>query len=423
MLTLLTATGARPVAWSICQRLMARQDYQGEVRWIVVDDGQVRQPVVFSRKGWKVEVVRPVPFWKPYQKRNTQARNLLAGLKGISSRERVVIIEDDDYYAPGWLSTISAKMDEAELVGMVRARYYNVRTGHCRQFDNTEHAGLYATAMRGGAIDTFRKVCKPGVKFIDLSLWKSHPSKHLFEGEGAIGMKGLPGRTGIGVGHREKFNGVVDTDGSILREWIGDDARLYEGFSGRKVSAAGKAAQMDPRQAEIQQYVKAYRSPRYRMGRGRAVFVEEIITAMEPGTLLDVGTGRGETLEIARKAGMTDVKGTEVVPYLVGGPVVQAAAHDLPFDDASFDHVTCFDVLEHLTEDDLRPALLELARVARKTVTVSVSERPSVFNGRELHISRRPKDQWRQLIEECWENVTEVGYAAVSPAFQMVKHG
>ena len=29
MLTLLTATGARPEAWAICERLMLRQDYAG----------------------------------------------------------------------------------------------------------------------------------------------------------------------------------------------------------------------------------------------------------------------------------------------------------------------------------------------------------------------------------------------------------
>ena len=51
MLTLLTATGARPEAWAICEQLMARQTYAGPVRWVIVDDGPVAQPVAFQRAG------------------------------------------------------------------------------------------------------------------------------------------------------------------------------------------------------------------------------------------------------------------------------------------------------------------------------------------------------------------------------------
>src|SRR5690606_8566975 len=78
LFTLLSATGARPEAWAICERLMARQDYAGPVRWVIVDDGPEPQPVTFQRDGWVLEVVRPEPYWQPGQ--NTQARNLAAGL-------------------------------------------------------------------------------------------------------------------------------------------------------------------------------------------------------------------------------------------------------------------------------------------------------------------------------------------------------
>lgn len=40
MMTLITPTGVRPKAWSICERLMARQTYDGPVQWVIVDDGQ-----------------------------------------------------------------------------------------------------------------------------------------------------------------------------------------------------------------------------------------------------------------------------------------------------------------------------------------------------------------------------------------------
>lgn len=225
MLTLLTATGARPVAWAACERLMAQQDYAGPVRWLVVDDGPEPQPVTFQRAGWQLVVIRPSPLWRFGQ--NTQARNLLKGLAGVGPADRLVIIEDDDWYAPDWLTHVAAMLDRAELVGECRARYYNVALRRGRQLQNSQHASLCATAMRGRALEHFRRACTARPKFIDLELWRHCPSRHLFGGHRVVGIKGLPGRGGIGMGHRDDFNGVDDPTGALLREWVGADAELY----------------------------------------------------------------------------------------------------------------------------------------------------------------------------------------------------
>lgn len=224
MLTLLTATGARPAAWAICERLMARQDYAGTVRWVIVDDGPEPQPVTFQRAGWHLLVIRPNPVWQRGQ--NTQARNLLAGLAAIGAGDRVVVIEDDDWVAPDWLTHVAGQLDRAELVGERRSRYYNIATRRGREMGNTAHASLCATALRGRALDTFRQVLRTKRTGIDMHLWRRHPSRHLFDGHRVVGIKGLPGRGGVGVGHRSDF-GTPDPTGALLREWIGEDARLY----------------------------------------------------------------------------------------------------------------------------------------------------------------------------------------------------
>ena len=225
MLTLLTATGARPEAFGLCERWMAAQDYTGRVHWVIVDDGPEPQPVTLARDGWTVEVIRPTPAWEPGQ--NTQARNLLAGLEVIGEDARVVLIEDDDHYAPDWLTHIDAQLDHAELVGEGMARYYNVALRVGRQLNNLQHASLCSTAVRGRAIDTLRQVCQLGAQFIDIELWRRHPSRHVFGGHRVTGIKGLPGRGGIGMGHKPEFNGTADPDGRLLRKWIGDDAMHY----------------------------------------------------------------------------------------------------------------------------------------------------------------------------------------------------
>lgn len=224
-MNIITATGARPAAFSLCEKWMAAQDYQKPVRWVIVDDGITPQPITFKREGWEIILVRPSPFWKPGD--NTQARNLLKGLDACDEKDLIVFIEDDDHYHPSWLSRVARESGRAEVVGENRARYYNFKTKTARQLSNLSHSSLCSTAIRGSAIKTFRKVCTPGVKFIDMNLWRQASSKYLFPGTMVTGIKGLPGREGIGMGHRPDFSGTPDRDGAILSKWIGADAELY----------------------------------------------------------------------------------------------------------------------------------------------------------------------------------------------------
>lgn len=225
MLTLLTATGARPAAWALCERWMARQDYAGPVRWIIVDDGPEPQPVTFRRDGWQLVLVRPSPQWAPGQ--NTQARNLLKGLAAVDPADSLVIIEDDDWYAADWLTTVAAELQHAELVGEHRARYYNVQQRSGRQLANTGHASLCSTAMRGSALQELAAACLARPKFIDLELWRRPRDRRLFGGHRVVGIKGLPGRGGIGMGHDPDFKGEADASGELLRQWVGADAEVY----------------------------------------------------------------------------------------------------------------------------------------------------------------------------------------------------
>lgn len=175
------------------------------------------------------------------------------------------------------------------------------------------------------------------------------------------------------------------------------------------------------REGEIAVYRAAYESPNYAMGERRRASVQSILADLSPlgGSLLDVSTGRGETLDFALAAGFEPVQGTEVVEALLQeGRVVYAEAHALPFEDGQFDHVTCFDVMEHLVPEDVEAALRELRRVARKTLTVSASERPSEFGGVELHISRRPAAEWEALMAQCWGSAQRIQDAGGTPCWQ-----
>lgn len=225
MMTLVTATGARPQSWSLCERWMMAQTFASPVRWVIVDDGPEPQPITFKRAGWELVLIRPAPFWRPGQ--NTQARNLSKGMEAVGRDDVAVFVEDDDWYSPGWLDAVAQNIDRAEVIGTPRARYYNLPARIARQLQNSQHASLCSTAIRGQAIDAMRRVLRSAEKFIDLQLWRGARSRHLFAGNHVTGIKGLPGRGGIGMGHSPEMHGTPDPDLRILREWIGADAEHY----------------------------------------------------------------------------------------------------------------------------------------------------------------------------------------------------
>lgn len=232
MLTLLTATGARPATWKLCQAMMTLQDYQGEVRWVIVDDADPAQEVTFARAGWTLEVVRPEHRWKPGH--NTQALNLQAGLAVIGPDESVVVIEDDDAYLPGYLSAAARWLDQYELAGEGLARYYHIPQKIWRNCNNKTHASLCSTVIRGEALHKFRQVARQEHKFIDMTLWKEFQgAKTIYPAKYVVGIKGLPGRAGIGGGHRmttrkdPNMTGVRDPNLTQLRSWLGQLFPLY----------------------------------------------------------------------------------------------------------------------------------------------------------------------------------------------------
>lgn len=226
MIQLLTCTGGRPEAFALCQRWMSAQDYNGQVKWVIVDDGPEASSIIFDRSSWDLVVIRPTPLWQPGQ--NTQARNMLAGLKSIDPARPCLCIEDDDHYKRDWITHCAPLASRYDLIGENLARYYNVATKVGRQLSNGGHASLCSTGFKGDAYHALVKACEQNAKFIDLQLWRNwRGSKQLFGGHRVTGIKGLPGRGGIGMGHRKDLAGQRDPDGSLLRKWIGDDAEAY----------------------------------------------------------------------------------------------------------------------------------------------------------------------------------------------------
>jgi len=157
--------------------------------------------------------------------------------------------------------------------------------------------------------------------------------------------------------------------------------------------------------SELSKYQGIYQDPKYQRyghsnhGAKAAALVQEL----KPVSLVDVGCGWNEFV----KEMQSDVPGPCVgVDFACPGADVIAEATALPFHAGEFDLLTSFDVLEHLTEAEVEPALREFSRVSRRFI-FSIAYRPSkiTWKGQNLHPCVKPREWWMERIQEAGAKV------------------
>ncbi len=195
----------------------------------------------------------------------------------------------------------------------------------------------------------------------------------------------------------------------------------------------GDKAPARSREEEASLYAEMYHDPHYGMPEFRRDRVKELLILNhrgdQPKSLLDVGTGRGETIRLAAQIGYTPVAGTETVDELIKADerIGYGLLPNISAPTGYYDIVTCFEVIEHLRPDDVIPALEELARLAKQKVIISVCTAPDIRGGVNLHPSYRTEDQWIETFKVAWGDdarIAKVGQFSnhgVSPVFEYSK--
>jgi Methyltransferase domain len=142
----------------------------------------------------------------------------------------------------------------------------------------------------------------------------------------------------------------------------------------------------------------------------------------EPGRdvkVLDVATGGGHVARRLREEGCTVVT---VDPAPGMQPDVVAVAERLPFEDGSFDVVTCRIAAHHF--QDIRKAVTEMARVAQKLVVIE----DNVFLGERVEEAERLRDpthvrcysepEWKDVLTKAGLEVEQVERFERRPVFE-----
>lgn len=238
--TLITCTGGRPESLARCASYVGRFEnpHRLPAQWIVVDDGEgvsVPFPATATEGTMSVRYVKPGHVWTPGA--NTLALNLLEALP-YAAHDAVLFIEDDDWYHADYMARCVDRLAHADIVGLTPSRYYHAPSSRWRVMQTRAHASLCQTAIRREHLPMLRNVCtrlpgEPYADFIDVRLWgaMAHLTTSYALFDHVVGIKGMPGRPGIGVGHRPDLGaGWTPDPGRVkLREWLGGDADLYIG--------------------------------------------------------------------------------------------------------------------------------------------------------------------------------------------------
>ena len=155
---------------------------------------------------------------------------------------------------------------------------------------------------------------------------------------------------------------------------------------------------------------------------GKGPDLDLLVEWCEPGPdvkVLDVATGGGHVARRLRDEGCTVVT---VDPAPGMQPDVVSRAEELPFEDGSFDVVTCRIAAHHF--QDIRKAVAEMARVAQRLVVIEdnvfVDER--VEEAERLrdptHVRCYTEDEWKEMLTEAGLEVEQVEHFERHPVVE-----
>ena len=218
-----TPTRDRAQAIKLLARWVRQQTLPVD-RWIVVDDGD--------------EPVSPAPEMTHLVRRartsNEPEHSLCLNLRQalpFLTEDKVLILEDDEYYAPTYVEEMSRRLNSSPAVGIGFSKYYHLGLRSYYVHENMAHASLAQTSFRSELLDRFiRAMADPREKFVDIKFWKQvraignvwRDGDRYDGAAGAqyLGIKGMPGRFGIGFGHKAMPQYKQDEGLDVLRRWI-----------------------------------------------------------------------------------------------------------------------------------------------------------------------------------------------------------
>ncbi len=133
---------------------------------------------------------------------------------------------------------------------------------------------------------------------------------------------------------------------------------------------------------------------------------KHIVDKFSPKSVLDVGCAKGYLVKSLIELGV-DAKGIDPSEYALSGAhedvkskLTSGVVQSIPFDDNTFDVVTCFDVMEHIPEADIDIALSEMIRVSKQWVVLRLVTKELPDDIDKNHATIHDKEWWIDKIQK-----------------------
>ena len=232
LVSVITCTGHRKEAFELCKRYLEATTYDGPIQWIIVHDEDGDREVVSSRSNIEVEVYQGPRVWTPGY--NTQRGNFELALSKVKG-DYIFSYEDDEFFSPEFIPQMLKILKTVDAAGIANNRYYHVGLPGWKEMGNYRHSSLCSTAFKKELMPLMELATNSGELYFDIHFWnqlraKGIPFSLQANSSLCVGMKGMPGRTGIGVGHRS-IGFSIDSGLSKLQEWLGEEGvKTYSPF-------------------------------------------------------------------------------------------------------------------------------------------------------------------------------------------------
>lgn len=213
MILLVTVTKDRPKPFAQLVTNVENQSV-GECDWLVVTDGW---------DGYKFP--KTCKLLKRPNDNDTLpsiCENWLAALKFIEDHEqydRIIVLEDDDWYHVNYVKETRKNLESAELVGWHEDAYYYVMSRKAKRVHNVGFASLAATGFHRSVLPFLRECASQGNVFIDKMLWTGISQTSLVAQPPLV----------FKDGSRRELAPVPITQ--IVKRWEGT-RQLYDNFTG-----------------------------------------------------------------------------------------------------------------------------------------------------------------------------------------------
>jgi SAM-dependent methyltransferase len=318
----------------------------------------------------------------------TKAKTRLAGLQGLDDRILVSscleLPFEDNFFSLVTCFDVLEHLDEADIDKALSEINRVVRPG------GTFFGSV--SCREAGSVDINGDNLHRTVKSPDWWISKTNPDRAVYDGHrqqfSIWKQRSLHGDALFGTSNNQASNDQASNDQATANS---QSSEIVPGHPAESKELYQKIYDENPWYGDASE------------GRCPGVRLLPIYKDWLIGPVIDLGCGRGQTVEHLRKMGLQ----AEGIDQIEKHPEMMVGDITKPIEKMNrFKSAVCVDCIEHLYDHQVEGLFTNMRQVKRQAFSIHNGE--STGTGQELHVNRRGFDQWAKVIERHFKIVEAI---------------